>query len=125
MVADSASSDAVPLPTCSDSSWGPGVAVDQLGLVATPADGIVTSTDGRVNLEFAKTKPAYVLCKLRKNGMKDEDLEKYITERDEGDVVKVSTDLIYILMLYQCSRFPAVLFVWWTWCRQLNKNPLH
>jgi hypothetical protein len=93
VIADTASSDAAPLPTCSDSSWGPGVAVDQLGLVATPADGIVTTTDGRVHLEFAKTKPAYVLCKLRKNGEKDEDLDKYITEHDEGDKVKVTAEL--------------------------------
>lgn len=90
VIADTAATDAVPLPACSDSSWGPGVAVDQLGLVATPADGIVTTSDGRVHLEFAKTKPANVLCKLRKNGVKDEDLDKYITEHDEGDVVKVS-----------------------------------
>lgn len=89
MIADAASSDAAPLPACSDSSWGPGVAVDQLGIVATPPDGIVTTEDGLVHLEFAKTKPAYILCKLRKNGMKDEDLEKYIQEQDEGDVVKV------------------------------------
>lgn len=90
VVADAASSDAAPLPACSDSSWGPGVAVDQLGLVASPADGILTTTDGRINLEFAKTRPAYVLCKLRKNGLRDEELEKYITEHDDGNVVKVS-----------------------------------
>ena len=86
---DAPSSDAAPLPACSDSSWGPGVAVDQLGLVATPADGIVTTEDGVVNLEFAKTKPAFVLCKLRKNGLQDAELEKYISEVDEGDLVKV------------------------------------
>ncbi|CAG5135476.1 unnamed protein product [Candidula unifasciata] len=93
VIADTAAIDAAPLPACSDSSWGPGVAVDQLGLVATPADGIVTTTDGRVNLEFAKTKPAFVLCKLRKNGVKDEDLDKYITEHDEGDIVRVTAEL--------------------------------
>ncbi|BFY97405.1 hypothetical protein BsWGS_00445 [Bradybaena similaris] len=93
VVADAASSDAAPLPACSDSSWGPGVAVDQLGLVASPADGILTTTDGRINLEFAKTRPAYVLCKLRKNGLRDEELEKYITEHDDGNVVKVSVEL--------------------------------
>ena len=87
---DRASSDAAPLPACSDSSWGPGVAVDQLGLVANPPDGIITTEDGTVSLEFAKTKPAYVLCKLRSNGEKDEDLEKYITEIDDRDVVRVS-----------------------------------
>ena len=90
VVADAASPDATPLPACSDSSWGPGVAVDQLGLVASPPDGIVTTDDGRVNLEFKKTKPAYVLCKLRRNGMRDEDLEKCINEKDVGDAVQVS-----------------------------------
>ena len=90
MIVDRASSDAGPLPACSDSSWGPGVAVDQLGLVANPSDGIIATEDGTVNLEFAKTKPAYVLCKLRSNGERDEELEKYITEIDEGDVVKVN-----------------------------------
>lgn len=93
VIIDSPSSDAAPLPACSDSSWGPGVAVDQLGLVATPADGIVTTDDGRVNLEFARTKPAYVLCKLRKNGVKDDELDQYITEHDDGDVVKVTANL--------------------------------
>ncbi|XP_055889743.1 uncharacterized protein LOC106068552 [Biomphalaria glabrata] len=93
VIADAAATDAAPLPACSDSSWGPGVAVDQLGIVASPPDGIVTTEDGVVNLEFAKTKPAYILCKLRKNGVKDEDLEKYIEERDEGDVVKVFVQL--------------------------------
>ena len=64
--------------------------MDQLGLVASPPDGIVTTDDGRVNLEFKKTKPAYVLCKLRRNGMREEELEKCITEKDTGDVVQVS-----------------------------------
>ncbi|PVD31076.1 hypothetical protein C0Q70_10353 [Pomacea canaliculata] len=93
VVADTASSDAAPLPACSDSSWGPGVAVDQLGLVANPPEGIVTTEDGQVNLEFKKTKPAFVLCKLRKNGMRDEELEKCITEKDTGDVVQVTATL--------------------------------
>lgn len=93
VIVDRASSDAGPLPACSDSSWGPGVAVDQLGLVANPSDGIIATEDGTVKLEFAKTKPAYVLCKLRRNGERDEDLEKYITEVDEGDVVKVKAEL--------------------------------
>ncbi|KAK3757666.1 hypothetical protein RRG08_000177 [Elysia crispata] len=93
VIVDRASSDAGPLPACSDSSWGPGVAVDQLGLVANPSDGIIATEDGTVNLEFAKTKPAYVLCKLRSNGERDEELEKYITEIDEGDVVKVKAEL--------------------------------
>lgn len=93
VIADAASTDAAPLPACSDSSWGPGVAVDQLGLVANPPDGIVTTDDGRVNLEFKKTKPAYVLCKLRRNGMKDEDLEKCINEKDTGDAVQVTANL--------------------------------
>lgn len=65
------------------------MAVDQLGLVANPPEGIVTTEDGQVNLEFKKTKPAFVLCKLRKNGMRDEELEKCITEKDTGDVVQV------------------------------------
>jgi hypothetical protein len=91
IVADSASSDAAPLPACSDSSWGPGVAVDQLGIVANPPDGIITTEDGKVKLEFKKTKPSYVLCKLRKNGMKDEELEKCISEKDVGDTVQVTS----------------------------------
>lgn len=90
MIADTASSDAAPLPSCSDSSWGPGVAVDQLGLVVSPRDGIITTEDGRVNLEFKKTKPSYVLCKLRRNGMRDEELEKCISEKDVGDTVQVT-----------------------------------
>jgi len=91
LIVDVPSSDAAPLPACSDSSWGPGVAVDQLGLVANPPDGIITTTDGLVQLEFAKTKPANILCKLRKNGMKDEDLEQ--CTQDDGDVVKVTAQL--------------------------------
>ena len=71
--------------------------MDQLGLVASPPDGIVTTDDGQVNLEFKKTKPAYVLCKLRRNGMREEELEKCITEKDTGDVVQVSVCLSLFL----------------------------
>nr|KAG5714243.1 hypothetical protein BaRGS_018460 [Batillaria attramentaria] len=65
----------------------------KLGLVANPPDGIITTDSGTVNLEFKKTKPAYVLCKLRRNGMQDDELEKCITEKDLGDSVQVTATL--------------------------------
>ncbi|XP_046335302.2 uncharacterized protein LOC124117442 [Haliotis rufescens] len=93
VVADTASNDAKPLPNCSDSCWGPGVAVDQLGIVANPPQGIIPTTDGRVNLEFKKTRPAFLLAKLRKNGVREEDLEACIRDDDQGDKILVTADL--------------------------------
>ncbi|XP_076461449.1 uncharacterized protein LOC143293941 [Babylonia areolata] len=93
VVADMASPAAMPLPLCSDATWGPGFAVEQLGLVANPPEGILTTTDGRVFLEFRKTKPAFVLCKLRRNGVEEEELERYIRDNDLGEAVQVTFQL--------------------------------
>lgn len=91
--ADKASNDAVPLPNCSDSNWGPGIPVEQMGLEASVKDAVIPTSDGKVNLEFKKTRPAYILCKLRKPGMKDDELEKCISEQDQGDRVLVTAKL--------------------------------
>ncbi|XP_041369562.1 hillarin-like [Gigantopelta aegis] len=93
VIADQPAMDAVPLPNCSDSSWGPGVAVDQMGLVASPPQGVIACPDGKVKLEFKKTRPAFILAKLRKNGMRDEDLEHCIQDDDQNDKVVVTADL--------------------------------
>ena len=68
--ADQSASDAVSLPNCSDSNWGPGVPVDQLGLLPSQNDSVITTEDGKVQIEFKKTKPTFILCKLRKPGMR-------------------------------------------------------
>ena len=68
--ADQEASDAVCLPNCSDSLWGPGVPVEQLGLVPSQQDSVVTTEDGKAKIEFQKTKPTFLLCKLRKPGMR-------------------------------------------------------
>ncbi|ESO90318.1 hypothetical protein LOTGIDRAFT_218011 [Lottia gigantea] len=93
VIVDKPASDAVALPNCSDSSWGAGIAVDQIGLVANPTNGVLTTSNGKVNLEFKKTRPAFILAKLRKNGMREEDLEKHISEQDLGDRIIVSAEL--------------------------------
>lgn len=93
IIADSAASDAVPLPNCSDSNWGPGIPVDQLGLEPSQKDAIITTADGKVQMEFKKNRPAYILCKLRKPGMRDEDLERYVSDREQGDNIVVTANL--------------------------------
>ncbi|KAL8579137.1 hypothetical protein ACOMHN_036076 [Nucella lapillus] len=93
VVADSAAADAVPVPVCSDSTWGPGFAVEQLGLTANPPEGLITTTNGKVCLEFRKTMAAYVLCKLRRNGVEEEELEKYIHDVDFEEGVQVTIQL--------------------------------
>lgn len=91
--ADSRASDAVPLPNCSDSNWGPGIPLDQLGLIPSQKDAVIPTKEGRVKVEFTKTRPTYILCKLRRPGMKEEDLERCITEADTGDKITVSISL--------------------------------
>ena len=93
VMADQPSTDATPLPNCSDSNWGPGVPVDQLGLEPSTRDAVLTTSDGKINLDFKKNRPAYILCKLRKPGMRDEDLERCISESDQGDRILVTAQL--------------------------------
>lgn len=93
VVADQRAGDAVALPNCSDSNWGPGVPVDQLGLIPSHKDAVIPTSDGHVTLEFVKTRPTYILCKLRRPNMKDEELERCITEADQGDKVIVKVTL--------------------------------
>ncbi|XP_062611451.1 uncharacterized protein LOC134273277 isoform X2 [Saccostrea cucullata] len=93
IIADTTASDAVPLPNCSDSNWGPGIPVDQLGLEPSQKDAIITTTDGKVQMEFKKNKPAYILCKLRKDGMRDEDLERCVADQEKGDNIVVTANL--------------------------------
>ena len=95
IIADNASPDGTSLPSCSDSLWGPGLAVDQLGLVASPQDGIIATDKGSVSLEFKKTKPASVLCRLKRQGMKDKELAKCISEKDGPDSVQVIMMMVF------------------------------
>ena len=67
--ADQPADDAAPLPNCSDSNWGPGAPVTQLGLVPIQKDAVITTLDGKVLIEFRKTKPTYVVGRLCKAGM--------------------------------------------------------
>ncbi|KAK3095942.1 hypothetical protein FSP39_021116 [Pinctada imbricata] len=62
VIADQQSSDAVPLPNCSDSNWGPGVPVDQLGLEPTCKDAVLTTSDGKVS-QFIKNCMIYTIAK--------------------------------------------------------------
>ncbi|KAK3603019.1 hypothetical protein CHS0354_037766 [Potamilus streckersoni] len=93
MIADKSASDAAPLPNCSDSNWGPGIPVAQLGLEPSYSDSVIPTKDGKIHIEFKKTKPVYLLCKLRKPGMKEEDLERCVNEADQGDKVIVTGSL--------------------------------
>ena len=68
--ADQAASDSVVLPNCSDSNWGPAGPVEQLGLLPSQKESVITTEDGKVIVEFQKTKPTFILCKLRKPGMR-------------------------------------------------------
>ena len=68
--ADQAASDNVALPNCSDSNWGPAGPVDQLGLIPSQKESVITTEDGKITVEFQKTKPSFILCKLRKPGMR-------------------------------------------------------
>ena len=107
-MADAASPNPSPLPVCSDSSWGPGVAVEQLGLIASPSHGVLTTVDGRVDLLFKKTKPSSVLCKLRRNGMQEEELEKFVRDVETDESVQVSCfdDLCRrVVLMSRCSCF--------------------
>jgi hypothetical protein len=80
VVADTRASDAVPLPNCSDSNWGPGIPLDQLGLIPSHKDSVIPTQDNRVTLEFTKTRPTFILCKLRKPGMKVRCLEIFVNK---------------------------------------------
>lgn len=70
VVADAPASDSVPLPNCSDSNWGPGIPLDQLGLITSQKEAVIPTKEGKVTIEFQKTRPAFILCKLRRPGMK-------------------------------------------------------
>ncbi|XP_033757635.1 uncharacterized protein LOC117340002 [Pecten maximus] len=93
VVADTTAHDASPLPNCSDSNWGPGVPVSQLGLVPSQKDAVISTTDGNVAFSFRKTRPTYILCKLRHPGMGDEALERCISETEIGDEIHVTATL--------------------------------
>lgn len=91
--ADKSAGDCACLPNCSDSNWGPGVPVEQLGLIPSQKDSVLTTNDGKVTVEFQKTKPTFILSKLRKPGMKEEDLERCVTEADQNDRCVVTASL--------------------------------
>lgn len=81
------------MPPCSDSNWGPNVPVDQLGLIPSHEDPVITTTDGNVKINFKKTRPAHVLCKLRKEGKGPDDLEEFVSDKDEPNNIVVSAKL--------------------------------
>ncbi|XP_029644723.1 uncharacterized protein LOC115218879 [Octopus sinensis] len=93
VVADKGSDDAAPMPPCSDSNWGPSVPVDQLGLIPSHEDPVITTTDGNVKLSFKKTRPAHILCKLRKQGKGPDELEELVSDKDEPNNIAVSAKL--------------------------------
>ncbi|WAR22641.1 HIL-like protein, partial [Mya arenaria] len=101
--ADSPAHDAVPLPNCSDSNWGPGIPLDQLGIIPSQKDAVIPTQEGKVTLEFQKTRPTFILCKLRRPGLKnssiqcvfsqEDELERCVVEADQGDRIVVTVTL--------------------------------
>lgn len=93
VIADTASSDALPVPACSDSNWGPSVPVDQLGLVPSHHDPVITTDNGKVKVDFKKTRPAHLLCKLRQQGRPPNELDNLVTDKEDGDKITVTANL--------------------------------
>ncbi|CAH1783750.1 unnamed protein product, partial [Owenia fusiformis] len=90
---DRAAPDAIPLPVCSDTNWGPGAPVRQYGLIPSHKDGVITAVNGRCELRFAKTRRVRLLCKLQKEGVGEAALEKCVTEQEVDNQSIVTVNL--------------------------------
>lgn len=89
IIVDFVAFDVVFFFNCFDSNWGLGIFVDQFGLEFFQKDVIIIIVDGKVQMEFKKNRLVYILCKFRKFGMRDEDLERYVFDREQGDSIVV------------------------------------
>lgn len=78
--------DAAPLPPCSHTVWGPGPRSRKLGLDALQRCGTVASHEPHVHLQFQKTRPLKVLCKLHRQDVPDHMLQHCITVTNSDKV---------------------------------------
>ena len=70
-----------------------GITVSQLGLVPSQKEAVISTNDGKINLSFEKSKPAYLLCKLRRAGMGDAELERCISENYTENRIDIAATL--------------------------------
>ena len=74
----------------------------QLGLDALHKSGVVASLEPTVELQFQKTRPVVVYCRLRRRDVPDVMLDRYITvtNKDKVRTFRINTHLILMSSLF-------------------------
>ena len=95
-----------PLPSCWDTTWGPGQRTDKFCLFPLQNRGLITTEERTVDIEINKTRPVNILCRLCRNGWKDSKLQECIEIEDNDTKSFLTVTLPYAgeygLEIYGC-----------------------
>ena len=93
IVCDQAAGDIRPYPQGSDANWGPGAPVQQYGLTPSHKTAILSATNGKAEVNFAKTRDVRLYARLNRDGMDEDMLERCVSVREQDNRIYLTAHL--------------------------------